>query len=529
MKSKSKKTEPQLKECSYSVKGMHCASCEVLIEKKLIKQTNIEGVDASTSDNKVTIEYKGEKPTLEQLNKLFKSEGYSFDENDNKDAVQEDVEKLFQVENGKLTFSTSKLNSILFIIVGVAVIFLIYKLFVRFGLASAVSVNATSALPAFFFFGIVAGFSSCAALVGGIVLSMSKQWYELHSTSNSFSEKLQPHLLFNIGRIVSFAILGGVLGAIGSIFTISTLFTTIVAILVSIMMVLLGLQMLGIKAFQRFQFRMPKVFSRYIADESNFAGKYMPMIMGALTFFLPCGFTITAQGLAMVSGDPIRGALIMSLFALGTSPMLLFIGMSSTKMYEKAHIAENFMKLVGILVILFGLSTVNMQLVALGLPNLNDISFGQSSINQSNNTGSSNSTLPEIVNGKQIVKMEASASGYSPNNIKVRVNVPVRWEINDTGTSGCTNAIISKGLFDGQIDLETGKVAIKEFTPTKVGKYRFSCWMGMVTGVIEVVDDSGNTSNDSGAQNNQVVVESGAKGCGCGGGGGNSCGGTKNN
>jgi plastocyanin len=295
------------------------------------------------------------------------------------------------------------------------------------------------------------------------------------------------------------------------------------------MMVLLGLQMLGIKAFQRFQFRMPKVFSRYIADESNFAGKYMPMIMGALTFFLPCGFTITAQGLAMVSGDPIRGALIMSLFALGTSPMLLFIGMSSTKMYEKAHVAENFMKLVGILVILFGLSTVNMQLIALGLPNLNDISFGQSSINQSNNTGSSNTALPEIVNGKQVVKMEASASGYSPNTIKVRVNVPVRWEINDTGTSGCTNAIISKGLFDGQIDLETGKVAVKEFTPTKVGKYRFSCWMGMVTGVIEVVDDTGKTVSDSGTTNEQVVVESGAKGCGCGGGGGNSCGGSKNN
>jgi sulfite exporter TauE/SafE/copper chaperone CopZ len=488
MKEKLKKTEPNLSECSYLVKGMHCASCEVLIEKKLIKQNNIEAVDASTSDNKVTIEYIGEKPTTEQLNRLFKSEGYSFDENEKKEEIQSDVEPLLRVENGTLTFSKRKLNSVLFVVVGVAVIFLLYKLFERFGFASAVSVTATSALPAFFLFGIVAGFSSCAALIGGIVLSMSKQWYELYSKSNSFSGKLQPHLLFNIGRVISFAILGGVLGAIGSIFTISPLFTAIVAILVSILMVLLGLQMLGIKAFQRFQFRIPKVFSRYIADESNFAGKYMPMLMGALTFFLPCGFTITAQGLAMVSGDPIRGALIMSLFALGTSPMLLFIGMSSTKMYEKAHVAENFMKLVGVLVIVFGISTVNMQFIALGLPNLSDISFRQKTINQNNDTKYSNTALPEIINGKQVVKMEASASGYTPNNIKVRVNVPVRWEINDTGTSGCTNAIIAKELFDGQIKLETGKVATKEFTPTKVGRFRFSCWMGMVTGVIEVVE-----------------------------------------
>lgn len=520
MKSKLKKIEPQLNECSYSVKGMHCASCEVLIEKKLIKQNHIEGVDASTSDNKVTIEYQGEKPSVAQLNRLFASDGYSFEEVSEQEYKEE---KFVQLNNGQLVINKSKLSSYSFIAIGIIGILLIYKLLEKFGIASLVSVDANSSLPAFFLFGIVAGFSSCAALVGGIVLSMSKQWYELHSASNSFSEKIQPHILFNVGRISSYFILGGVLGAIGSVITISPIFTATVAILVAIMMVLLGLQMLGLRAFQKFQFRVPKFISRYIADESNFSGRYMPILMGALTFFLPCGFTITAQGLAIISGNPLRGALIMSLFALGTSPMLMFIGMSSTKLYEKAHLAENFMKLVGILVIFFGFSTFNMQLVALGLPNLNDIGFGQIGFAQSNYAGSANTSLPQIINGKQIVKMEASTSGYSPNYIKVRLNVPVRWEINDTGTSGCTNAIISKGLFDGQIDLETGKVAIKEFTPTKVGKYRFSCWMGMVTGVIEVVNNDGsNTISDFENTNNQAIVESGAKGCGCGG--GNSCG-----
>jgi len=93
-----------------------------------------------------------------------------------------------------------------------------------------------------------------------------------------------------------------------------------------------------------------------------------------------------------------------------------------------------------------------------------------------------------IVDGKQIVKMNASSSGYSPNYIKVRVGIPVRWEITDTGTSGCTNAIISNNLFQGPINLTPGQVSVKEFTPTKPGKYRFSCWMGMVTGTIEVVN-----------------------------------------
>ena len=84
--------------------------------------------------------------------------------------------------------------------------------------------------------------------------------------------------------------------------------------------------------------------------------------------------------------------------------------------------------------------------------------------------------------------MDASSRGYSPNYFKVRVGIPVRWEITDKGTSGCTNAIISKSLFEGEILLTPGQTSIKEFTPEKPGKYKFSCWMGMVSGTIEVVD-----------------------------------------
>lgn len=113
--------------------------------------------------------------------------------------------------------------------------------------------------------------------------------------------------------------------------------------------------------------------------------------------------------------------------------------------------------------------------------------------------------------------MNASASGYSPNKFTIRVGVPTKMEVTDTGTSGCTNAIISK-LFEGQIDLTPGKTTIKEFTPAKVGVYKFSCWMGMVSGTIEVVDDTGSVGT------NTAPVATGAKGCGCGGGGSGSCG-----
>jgi plastocyanin domain-containing protein len=167
------------------------------------------------------------------------------------------------------------------------------------------------------------------------------------------------------------------------------------------------------------------------------------------------------------------------------------------------------------------LFNINSQLNVLGFFSFSDLKFNSvKEVSVSNNEEG----LPPIINGKQVIKMEASAYGYQPDYFKVRVGVPVRWEITDTGTSGCTNAIISKGLFSDAINLTPGQTSIKEFTPTKTGKYKFSCWMGMVSGIIEVVDSKSSSNSVSAAtinfSNSNDVIPSGARGCGCGGSGG---------
>ena len=55
MKNKDKNLESS---CTLYIDGMHCPSCEVLIEKKLLKQDNIESVDASQSKASVDIIFK---------------------------------------------------------------------------------------------------------------------------------------------------------------------------------------------------------------------------------------------------------------------------------------------------------------------------------------------------------------------------------------------------------------------------------------------------------------------------------------
>jgi len=386
-------------------------------------------------------------------------------------------------------------------------------------------------LPMFIMFGLIAGISSCAALVGGIVLSMSKQWGELYSDTDPTRKKIQPHLIFNAGRLVSYGVFGAILGAVGSKLSFSLNFGPILVIAVSVMMIFLSFQMFGFKAFRKFQFTIPKFITRFVANESNFKGRYAPFLMGAFTFFLPCGFTITAQGLALISGSAVQGGLIMFLFALGTLPALLAIGLSSVKFSQKPHLSERFVKVAGILVLFFALYNINFQLNVLGISSLSDlgIAFSQPSGPGKNNPSQNNGDFPPIVNGKQILKMDASSRGYSPSYLKVKAGIPVRWEITDKGTSGCTNAVISKSLFEGEISLTPGQTSVKEFTPEKPGKYKFSCWMGMVSGIIEVVDGAGGTVSQDSVFNGNAssFTSSGAESsggscsingsCGCGG------------
>jgi hypothetical protein len=119
--------------------------------------------------------------------------------------------------------------------------------------------------------------------------------------------------------------------------------------------------------------------------------------------------------------------LILLLFVLGTTPVLLTIGLSSVKLLEKPHFSNLFLKVAGILVIFFALYNINAQFNVLGLPSLDDIS-----IHSSDEEDLSEASLPEIVDGKQILKMNASASGYSPRILTVRAGIPVVWEIKDT-------------------------------------------------------------------------------------------------
>lgn len=453
--------------CTYFVSGMHCGSCEVLLQKKISKIEGVSDVKASLQDGSVEITYhKGHKPQVTDLNAQFAELGYSF-------SKQESTPVKTQ-SSWAQALVIMVLFGILYIIVEDT------KVFARFTL------DESSSLPAFFGLGVVASLSSCAALVGGVLLAMSKQWNELYGGVNE-SKRVTPFVLFNVGRLVSFAILGGLLGLIGAFFQLSLQFTAVLIIGVSLIMGLVGLQMLGVSWAKKIRLGFPRFISKYAADERNFKGKYMPFVSGALTFFLPCGFTLMAQSIALTTGNFLTSSVMMSAFAIGTLPVLAGISFSSFKFQKSASFGGTFNVIAGMFILLFGFYNINAQFNVLGLPSASDV-FAKTS---SESSPSSGATLGVTMKGEgenqyQELTMQAKGFEYFPKSITLKADIPTKLTVLSNNVTGCAQAMWLGGLYDDVIYLNKPR-AEAEFTPEK-GTYKISCTMGMVPPVMVRVE-----------------------------------------
>lgn len=337
-----------------------------------------------------------------------------------------------------------------------------------------------------FLVGLVASVSSCLAVVGGVIIAFSEKYRS--GEKDFFSRTVKPNFLFHIGRLITFFLLGGLLGVIGGTINISGNFVSVYTIVVAAIMGWLGLSILGIApslsgAGIRF---FPGVTKKLIRLEES-RHQAAPFLLGAITFFLPCGFTQSMQVLALVSGSFSKGALSLFLFALGTMPVLLALGIATTWARDKKF--EVFQKVAGILILVFAIFTFKSALALQGvktnmisstankerLPALPTGQAGGRQELQANERANGDSGNPE-----QIVEMRVTSRGFEPGVLKVKQNIPVRWKIMGDNVTGCTNKIVVPDLNIAK-NIQSGE-NIVEFTPKKLGAIPFSCWMGMVRG-----------------------------------------------
>lgn len=470
-------SEKKPKENILYVDGMHCASCEILIEKRLLKKDQVVAADVSLNNGSVKVYVEpGKEIALEELNTLFKEDGYTFSDK----PYPRNKTPLCSYKDGQLIINKQKAKSTLKLFAIFLSFLVVFYLLEKAQFGKYLSVDAGSSLIGFFLLGIVAGISSCAALIGGVLLSLIKHWNELYLGDDNREARKTPHFLFHAGRLLAFFLLGGLLGVLGDIVSLdNTVVYATLVMAISLVMLLLALQMLGVSWAQKVRFALPKFITRFAANEQSFAGKQLPFVTGVLTFFLPCGFTLIAQGVALTTGSFFSGAMIMLFFALGTLPVLVGISITGLTFTKRPHLTAKFTTVAGLIVLFFALYNINGQLNVLGLPSLNDINLPGITQNEQN-TSADRQLSNSNVNGEQTINLIAQEFDYIPNGpTTFQAGVPTKLVVDNKGVLGCGAFIASRGLFDNFVSLKRGLNTIDVGTP-KAGSYKITCSMGMV-------------------------------------------------
>ncbi len=450
------------------IAGMHCRSCEILIEEKLKEIPEVVKADVQYKKGTADIFYDSQKPNREEIETAIRDAGYEVG------------------VTGKSPFLSRNISDYKDLGIAALVLLMLWIVIRDLGLAGISfvpesSVGSTAPLV-IFLVGLTAGLSTCMALVGGLILSISARHAEKHPEATTL-QKFRPHLFFNVGRIVSYAALGGLLGVMGSFLRISGMPLGFLTIFIGVVMFLLGLKLVGI--FPRLEgvsLTLPKSISRRLGidHKSREYSHRNATILGALTFFLPCGFTQSMQLLAIGSGSFASGAFILGLFALGTAPGLLGIGGLASAV--KGIFAQRFFKFSGIAVLFFAFFNISNGLTLVGWRSVsNPSSSGQSSSVEEPRMSVSS---PASRSGVQIVRMTQDGYGYHPQTITVERGRPVKIIVTSTNPYSCASSLIIPKM-NVQKNLQSGENVI-EFTPTETGTIPFSCSMGMYGGSIVV-------------------------------------------
>ncbi len=334
---------PQQKTYTFHVNGMHCNACVALTESELGEVPEVSRVKASLKH--LNVEVTGEFGDKEaehiasDLSEVLKPHGYTL-----------------TLEKQKHSVKWSDFHFAVPIAGAFIALFIIMQ---KLGIVNLITASDVSYGTAFVI-GLVASVSTCMAVVGGLVLSMSANFAKE-------GDKVRPQVLFHVGRLISFFILGGAIGALGSAFQLGATGTFILSFIVAIILLVLGINLLDIFPWAKnLQPTIPAFIGKRVHGLKNINHTLTPFLVGVATFFLPCGFTQSMQIYTLTTGNFLTGGLIMLTFALGTLPVLSLLSFGSLGIHEKAQ-SGIFFKTAGLVVIFFGIFNLINALVAAGI------------------------------------------------------------------------------------------------------------------------------------------------------------------
>src|ERR1035437_5581319 len=197
-----------MKKYKLHISGTHCASCKILVEDILREQDFVKSAQVNLRKETVDIEIFDNREADEvarELTNKIKPNGYTLS-----------VEKVVEESDNDLLWQAIPIG-----LVFLALFFMLQRSgILNFGIGG-VTTPVTS-----FIIGLIASVSSCLAIVGGLVLSLSAKVAE-----DDRGSAKKPLILFHVGRLAGFALLGGILGLIGKAVGINFLFSAILGLI----------------------------------------------------------------------------------------------------------------------------------------------------------------------------------------------------------------------------------------------------------------------------------------------------------
>lgn len=469
------------------IEGMTCTSCEMRIENKLKKLEGIVEVKAIYSSSNVYVTYDADRIKLHAITEEIEKLDYKVK---NKPGNQAAAAK---EDNRKSSGDKMSINQLLGVGIIIFAIYLIIKNTIGFNFIPQVNQNMGYGI--LFVVGLITSLH-CIAMCGGINLSQCVS-YKHAEGDKSKAAKLKPSLMYNSGRVVSYTVIGGIVGTLGSAVSFSGTAKGIVAIISGVFMVIMGLNMLNIFPWLRkLNPRMPKIFGQRVHNNN---GKHGPFYVGLLNGLMPCGPLQAMQIYALGTGSFFAGALSMFMFSLGTVPLMFGFGAISSLLSGK--FTHRMMKVSAVLVMILGVIMMNRGLSLSGI----NLAFALP-------VGSNSGSVAKIEGNVQVVTTNLDSGRYAP--IVVQKGIPVKWNMkaDAQNINGC-NETLTIPKYDIQVKLVPGDNII-EFTPDEDGNIPYTCWMGMISSNIKVVSDiTGVSSSD--VEQASSSDSSGALGGGC--------------
>jgi len=430
----------QFVKASYKIQGMTCSGCEDKILRILGRIEGVQNIRVSFPNNSLTFTYNSDLVSKSRIEEALGKAGYNTE-----------VKNSFTVNQ----------------FIGLSIILIALYLIVKntAGFNFIPEITPGMGYGVLFLVGLLTSLH-CVAMCGGITIS---QCVSPAKQADQTWGKLRASALYNSGRVISYTLIGGIVGAIGSAISFSGPVRGLVAIASGIFMVIMGISLLGIlPSINKLVPTMPLFLRRKTQAAGHGKG---PFIIGILNGFMPCGPLQAMQIYALGTGSAMAGAASMFFFSLGTVPLMFGLGAVSSLLGSK--FTTRMLKASAVFVLILGLIMMNRGLALSGV-NLASLATGKTE------------TIQEaaLENGVQIVESKLTAQGYP--EITVTKGIPVKWILTADAKdiNGCNNILIIPE-FGYEKKLQPGENII-EFTPVKTGVIPYSCWMGMITSKIIV-------------------------------------------